>query len=462
MENLRIQNRKKISTNGVHSGTVVGITALFFTFYIMGHICLFQHFSHLSDADFQFLSTLLVCSWIFLFVLSLLIGVSIIQRLYIPFCRLRSALGHISDSNYLPKKSIEDLIDSSIEHHQSQLLRHLLVGQTTDHELPTQAPYLLVLFNRHDLTALREHLLPLAPNAIIGQKSSATLALFPQGNAGNMQSICRDVAQSLQCRCFCSDTFLDLSDIPNQYGTLLELHALRFWEPTPTLLSSHHFPPRNPHSSYSEKQANQILTALKNGDAPLPLWSEFLDTIRHDSYHNQFVAFSRLSSLLHHALDDGSVSLVTESSMAKLEDIQVLTAQFSSLFDRVAHHGMEQRRHRLRDLTLQVTSCVEAQYTDPHFSASDVATTLNMSSAYLGRLFREDMDMPISEFLNRTRIERASQLLLETQLPAEQIALSVGFGNTKYFFVVFKQYKGQTPLQYRRSHLSGTKNSCCT
>lgn len=442
--------------------TILGICSLYLTLYILGHICLFQHFSHLSHGDFRSLANFLLLSWAGLFALSILIGAFLIRRLYLPLCHLRSALGHISDSNYLPKKSVEDLIESSIEHHQSQLLRHLLVGQTPEQELPTQAPYLLVLFSRHDLTALREHLLPLVPSAIIGQKSSATLALFPNETGLDIHGICREVAVALQCRCFCSDPFQHLADIPSQYATLLELHALRFWEPDPILLSTHHFPPRNPHSSYSEKQANQILTALKNGDTPMLLWEQFLDTIRNDSYHNQFVAFSRLSSLLHHALDDGSISRVTESSMAKLEDIQVLHSQFSNLFDQVLHHGIEQRRHRLRDLTLQVTACIEERYVDPGFSASDVATTLGMSSAYLGRLFREDMDMPISEFLNRTRIEKASQLLLETSLPAEQIALSVGFGNTKYFFVVFKQYKRQTPLQYRRSHLSSNKKSCCT
>ena len=41
------------------------------------------------------------------------------------------------------------------------------------------------------------------------------------------------------------------------------------------------------------------------------------------------------------------------------------------------------------------------------------------------------------------------RLLLETDQPIESIARQIGVENTKYFFVLFKKFKGMTPRQFR-------------
>lgn len=82
-----------------------------------------------------------------------------------------------------------------------------------------------------------------------------------------------------------------------------------------------------------------------------------------------------------------------------------------------------------------------------------------MSSAYLGRIFRESTQTSISQYLNQTRIRRAEELLRETEQPVETVAGLVGFSNPKYFYVVFKNITGQTPLQFRKAvHSASEKN----
>ena len=45
--------------------------------------------------------------------------------------------------------------------------------------------------------------------------------------------------------------------------------------------------------------------------------------------------------------------------------------------------------------------------------------------------------------------DEASRLLLETDQSIESIARQIGVENTKYFFVLFKKFKGMTPRQFR-------------
>ena len=46
-------------------------------------------------------------------------------------------------------------------------------------------------------------------------------------------------------------------------------------------------------------------------------------------------------------------------------------------------------------------------------------------------------------------MDEASRLLLVTDQPIESIARQIGVENTKYFFVLFKKFKGMTPRQFR-------------
>lgn len=381
------------------------------------------------------------------------LSVTALLTFYVPFKRIRKVLHRVEQTEYLPTQGMEQLIETSIGHHQSQVLRQLLIGEVPNQSLHANPPYVLALFNHGDFTTVRSGLLSLVPSAMVGQKSGCVAVLFPQvSDETTIEDVCRHMATELGCRCFYSVPFSTLAEVATQYETLTELRSLRFWWPTPLALSASVMPPRTEASHYAEKQASQLLTAIRNGEDPMPLWQGILQSIQQDGFHHQFIAFSRMDTMLREALGDStSPAIVTEPSMAQLEDIQILTLQFSTLFERLSRMGKDQRLHRLHDLTIQVQHCIEERYQDTTFSACDIAQSLDMSNAYLGRLFREGTGHSISEYLSRTRIQKATHLLIHTQLSAEQVANAVGFANAKYFFVVFKQYQGQTPLQYRRS-----------
>ena len=52
-------------------------------------------------------------------------------------------------------------------------------------------------------------------------------------------------------------------------------------------------------------------------------------------------------------------------------------------------------------------------------------------------------------FINEYRIQKAAQMLSETDLQISQIAQSVGFDNFSYFIRKFREYKSITPKEYR-------------
>lgn len=87
---------------------------------------------------------------------------------------------------------------------------------------------------------------------------------------------------------------------------------------------------------------------------------------------------------------------------------------------------------------------------DEEFSASALAGELGMSDSQFSRFFRRATGNTFTEFVNRIRINRACQLLRETERYIADISLEVGFNNMANFNRRFLDIKGLTPSDYRK------------
>lgn len=83
-------------------------------------------------------------------------------------------------------------------------------------------------------------------------------------------------------------------------------------------------------------------------------------------------------------------------------------------------------------------------------SLSDIARYVFLSPSYYTRAFKEEMKTSPINFLLKVRIDRARELLADSDLKIGDIALSVGFSNQQRFNEIFKKYTGCTPLHYRK------------
>lgn len=78
-----------------------------------------------------------------------------------------------------------------------------------------------------------------------------------------------------------------------------------------------------------------------------------------------------------------------------------------------------------------------------------ISSEFFVTPAYCSSLLKEKLDKSFNEYLGEIRLEKAKQLLKETDLSADRISDEIGYSNPKYFFKVFKKLTGLTPLEYR-------------
>jgi AraC-like DNA-binding protein len=82
-------------------------------------------------------------------------------------------------------------------------------------------------------------------------------------------------------------------------------------------------------------------------------------------------------------------------------------------------------------------------------SLGQVAKAVNTSTFYFCKMFKKFTGLNFTDYVSRTRIEKARNLLLNPNLRVSEIAFEVGFQSLTHFNRVFKKIVGESPTEYR-------------
>ena len=92
---------------------------------------------------------------------------------------------------------------------------------------------------------------------------------------------------------------------------------------------------------------------------------------------------------------------------------------------------------------------LECHIFDLDLSIDKICKNNNLSRTHFNKLFKKTYGITPVKYINNQRIKKAKFLLRNGNYTNEEIAHLCGFGNIKYFYVVFKNITGQTTKEYR-------------
>lgn len=110
-----------------------------------------------------------------------------------------------------------------------------------------------------------------------------------------------------------------------------------------------------------------------------------------------------------------------------------------------------ERHGGVRRLSVMAMEYIKENFADSDLSLMTVCSHLCVSMSYFSTFFKENAGKTFIEYLTEVRMEKAKELLANSDLMLYAIAEKVGYENPAYFTVAFKKHNGMNPKEYRKA-----------
>lgn len=218
------------------------------------------------------------------------------------------------------------------------------------------------------------------------------------------------------------------------------------------------------HSSPYQFSFDIYKNALKAGDVngANRFIDEFAAVLKERSLQLETVELSLLqlvSTLYQVVIELELQNLVPPSNLfdeLKKDTLAATLDSIRSLSDRMVLHVRESGSHAHADVILKLKTYID-EHLHEDLSLNILSEVASLAPAYISTLFGEVMRETFTEYVTRTRLDRAASLLQnEARMSVAEIASLVGYRNPQYFHNKFKSRYGITPVQYRNANSAAT------
>jgi YesN/AraC family two-component response regulator len=107
-----------------------------------------------------------------------------------------------------------------------------------------------------------------------------------------------------------------------------------------------------------------------------------------------------------------------------------------------------------RKYSSTIVSCLDylSQNIYNEITLNKLSQKLRINPSYLSNLFKKEVGISLSEYVQNERIEEAKKLLTLTTYSLSEICTWLNFNDQSYFTKVLKKFTGITPRQYHNKY----------
>jgi two-component system, response regulator YesN len=213
---------------------------------------------------------------------------------------------------------------------------------------------------------------------------------------------------------------------------------------------------------YSLVEEQQLINCIKTGDYDKS--EHMLKEVMKSAFSERMVPvqtakcliFDIVSTLLK-TMDEMSMtckdSFIEELNpvdrLLRCETLEDIQAQMMEILRSVCNYIEQKKNSHNHKMKKEILQYIGSYYNNENLSISGIADHFGLSLTYLSKFFKEQTGDGLLEYINRYRLEKAKQLLKESDENVSDIARKVGFYNSNALIRIFKKYEGITPGQYK-------------
>lgn len=127
------------------------------------------------------------------------------------------------------------------------------------------------------------------------------------------------------------------------------------------------------------------------------------------------------------------------------EQRRFIKRAYARAFDYLIAH----RDSRSSQIARDAKKCIDENVSNAAFNMNDLSKKLLVNQTYLRKMFKEEMQMTITEYLTKVRMEQARAMILEGRFKLSAISEMVGYSDSGYFSKCFKNHFGVSPSEYQ-------------
>ena len=137
--------------------------------------------------------------------------------------------------------------------------------------------------------------------------------------------------------------------------------------------------------------------------------------------------------------------LFVKSVLFDIISCVLLTNQYVEITD----NRRAEQRHTVNAIE-DTLNYIREHYRE-NITLDDILKITSYSKSHFIRLFKKNMGMNLTDYINKYRIEKSCLDLIYTSKNITEIATENGFNTVQYFSKMFKNYMKCTPKQYQRN-----------
>lgn len=145
--------------------------------------------------------------------------------------------------------------------------------------------------------------------------------------------------------------------------------------------------------------------------------------------------------------EDGSMTYVY---LRFYENHNELKEKIVDLFETIMNKTLEEKNKMEGSIAGKMLEFIHINY-NKDISLEDIAEAFNLTTNYMGVLFKESTAHNFKDYLNMYRVEKAKELLKSKKgIKIKEVAELVGCNNVNTFIRIFKKYEGISPGKYSK------------
>lgn len=138
------------------------------------------------------------------------------------------------------------------------------------------------------------------------------------------------------------------------------------------------------------------------------------------------------------------------SCLLDCNTVDEIKDRLTMIFTNLCNFINQNKKSHNIGLVKNIQDFINKRYKDQNLCLQVISSEFNISVPYLSRFFKEQTGENLNNYLNNIRIEKAKELLVDTDMKISEVAKSVGFTNDSSFIRVFKKHTNTTPGSFKK------------